>query len=161
MHEQGRKCHDKGWIIIWSYHFILFPLHTWPALTRMDNFCVRCFRRHVEDYLFFRGRGDLAGMLVVLWPQLNKLGFTYILWSYGSISGYIGIGIVLLCQVLMNIQYIVKYRMCKKPTCFVHKNQLFSCICIMLLQFSFYCYLWTSYSTFIERRITCDWIWYH
>ena len=32
VHEQGSKYDNKGWKIIWSYHFILFPLHIWPVL---------------------------------------------------------------------------------------------------------------------------------
>ena len=50
-HQQGRKYDNKGWMIIWSYHFILFPFHTWPVFTWMENFVLRCFRIHMVEYL--------------------------------------------------------------------------------------------------------------
>ena len=51
-HEQGSKCDNKGWMIIWSYHFILFPLHhTWSIFTWMEHFIWSCFRIYVVDYL--------------------------------------------------------------------------------------------------------------
>ena len=91
-HEHGSIYDNKGWIISWSYHFILFSLDT------------RTWMEH------FRGRGDLAVLLVILWPQLNKLGFyihsltTWInFWLYWYCA-------LCFCVTLIKIQNIVKYR---------------------------------------------------